>query len=136
MPVHERGEQDHADTVIRAAGPVPGGPRRLPEHRCQGAVRSQLAAVPARRQSEPRLAMDRPPVTVRVLGAVEIVDGAGDARDVPGRRLQTLLARLVAEPEHVVSVDALLDAVWQDGLPGSPEAALQTQVFRLRKRLR
>ena len=67
---------------------------------------------------------------------VEIVDASGEMRDVPGRRLQTLLARLVSQPGQIVSVDALIDAVWPDGLPDSPDAALQTQVFRLRKRLR
>ena len=80
--------------------------------------------------------MERPSVTVRVLGAVEMVDASGEVRDVPGRRLQTLLARLVAQPGQIVSVDALVDAVWPDGLPDAPDAALQTQVFRLRKRLR
>ena len=77
-----------------------------------------------------------PSVTVRVLGAVEMVDASGEVRDVPGRRLQTLLARLVSQSGQIVSVDALVDAVWPDGLPDSPDAALQTQVFRLRKRLR
>ena len=77
-----------------------------------------------------------PPVTVRVLGAVEMVDASGEVHDVPGRRLQTLLARLVSQSGQIVSVDALVDAVWPDGLPDSPDAALQTQVFRLRKRLR
>ncbi|MGZ4690005.1 MAG: alpha/beta fold hydrolase [Acidimicrobiia bacterium] len=80
--------------------------------------------------------MDLSSVTVRVLGAVELVDASGEVRDVPGRRLQTLLARLVSQSGQVVSVDALVDAVWPDGLPDSPDAALQTQVFRLRKRLR
>ncbi len=61
---------------------------------------------------------------------------AGVVRDVPGRRMQTLLARLVLQAGTVVSVDALIDAVWPDGLPDSPDAALQTQVFRLRNRLR
>ena len=75
-------------------------------------------------------------VTVRVLGTVEMVEANGVVRDVPGRRLQTLLARLVLQAGHVVSADALIDAVWQDGLPDSPDAALQTQVFRLRNRLR
>lgn len=74
-------------------------------------------------------------VTVRVLGAVEMVEATGAVRAVPGRRLQTLLARLVVQPEHVVSVGALIDAVWPDALPDSPDAALQTQMFRLRKRL-
>src|SRR6476619_5975828 len=79
--------------------------------------------------------MERPFVTVRVLGAVELVDAAGEIHRVPGRRLQTLLARLASPPGQVVSVDALVDAVWSDGLPDAPDAALQTQVFRLRKRL-
>jgi len=74
-------------------------------------------------------------VTVRVLGAVEMVDSSGQVRDVPGRRLQTLLARLVSQSGQIVSVDALVDAVWPQGLPDAPDAALQTQVFRLRKRL-
>src|SRR6476659_2999657 len=80
--------------------------------------------------------MDLPSVTVRVLGAVEMVDASGEVHDVPGRRLQTLLGRLVSQSGQIVSVDALVDAVWHDGLPDSPDAALQTQVFRLRKRLR
>src|SRR3954447_1158971 len=80
--------------------------------------------------------MNGPSATVRVLGAVEMVDAAGEVRDVPGRRLQALLGRLVSQPGQIVSVDALVDAVWPDGLPDAPEAALQTQVFRLRKRLR
>ena len=80
--------------------------------------------------------MVSPAVTVRVLGAVEMVEARGVVRDVPGRRMQTLLARLVLQAGTVVSVDALIDAVWPDGLPDSPDAALQTQVFRLRNRLR
>ena len=75
-------------------------------------------------------------VTVRVLGAVELVDASGEVHPVPGRRLQTLLGRLVMQAGQVVSVDALIDAVWPDALPDSPDAALQTQVFRLRKQLR
>src|SRR4051812_9398345 len=80
--------------------------------------------------------MRSPSVTVRVLGSVDIADASGEVRDVPGRRLQTLLARLVSQSGQVVSVDALVDAVWPDGLPDAPDAALQTQVFRLRNRLR
>ncbi len=80
--------------------------------------------------------MERTCETVRVLGAVEMVDASGELRDFPGRRLQALLARLVLQSGQIVSVDALVDAVWPDGLPDSPDAALHTQVFRLRKRLR
>ncbi len=80
--------------------------------------------------------MEMSSVTVRVLGGVEMVDASGEVRGVPGRRLQTLLARLVSQQGQVVSAEALVDAVWPDGLPASPDAALQTQVFRLRQRLR
>src|SRR4051794_24781306 len=80
--------------------------------------------------------MERSAVTVRVLGSIELVDASGEVRQVPGRRLQTLFACLVSQPGQVVSVDALVDAVWPDGLPNAPDAALQTQVFRLRNRLR
>ena len=75
-------------------------------------------------------------MTVRVLGAIGMTDACGEVRDVPGRRLQTLLACLVLRSGQIVSVGALVDAVWPDGLPDSPDAALQTHVFRLRKRLR
>lgn len=75
-------------------------------------------------------------MTVRVLGAIEMIDASGEVRDVPGRRLQTLFACLVSQSGQVVPADALVDAVWPDGLPDAPDAALQTQVFRLRNRLR
>jgi DNA-binding SARP family transcriptional activator/pimeloyl-ACP methyl ester carboxylesterase len=80
--------------------------------------------------------MERSPVTVRVLGTIDVVDASGEVHSVPGRRLQTLFACLLAQAGQVVSVAALVDAVWPDGLPAAPEAALQTQVFRLRNRLR
>src|SRR3954468_16593658 len=80
--------------------------------------------------------MERSAVTVRVLGAVEMVDASGEVLRVPGRRLQALLACLVSQSGQIVSVDALVDAVWPDDLPDAPDAALQTQVFRLRQRLR
>ncbi len=73
---------------------------------------------------------------LRVLGAMEMVDADGVVRDLPGRRLQALLGRLVSQAGQVVSADALMDAVWPDGLPDDPSSALQTQVFRLRQRLR
>src|SRR3954453_12463493 len=80
--------------------------------------------------------MERSPVTVRVLGTIDLVDASGEVHSVAGRRLQTLFACLLAQAGQVVSVAALVDAVWPDGLPAAPDAALQTQVFRLRNRLR
>jgi DNA-binding SARP family transcriptional activator/pimeloyl-ACP methyl ester carboxylesterase len=73
---------------------------------------------------------------VRVLGGLEMVDASGQVRGVAGRRLQTLLARLVSQPGRIIAVEALVDAMWPDALPASPAAALQTQVFRLRNALR
>src|SRR3954449_9517516 len=80
--------------------------------------------------------MEPSPVNLRVLGALEMVDASGEVRSVPGRRLQALFASLVSQSGQVVSVDALVDAVWPDDLPDAPDAALQTQGFRLRRRLR
>jgi DNA-binding SARP family transcriptional activator/pimeloyl-ACP methyl ester carboxylesterase len=74
-------------------------------------------------------------VIVRVLGSVDVVDADGQVRTVPGRRAQRLLCRLLCDSERVVSTDALIDAVWVDGAVSEPSAALQTQVFRLRKLL-
>ncbi len=74
-------------------------------------------------------------VVVRVLGSVDVVDGDGEVHPVPGRRAQRLLARLVGAGERSVSVDALVDAVWAEDATSAPVAALQTQVFRLRKLL-
>ena len=45
----------------------------------------------------------------------------------------TLLAVLAARRDRVVSVDELVDPLWGDDLPARPTAALQSQVFRLRR---
>ena len=74
-------------------------------------------------------------VIVRVLGSVDVVDADGEVHAIPGRRAQRLLCRLMCDGERIVSVDALVDAVWADGATSGPVAALQTQVFRLRKLL-
>jgi DNA-binding SARP family transcriptional activator/pimeloyl-ACP methyl ester carboxylesterase len=74
-------------------------------------------------------------VLVRALGSVDVVDADGKVHAIPGRRAQLLLSRLLCDGERSVSVDALVDAVWADGAPSGPVAALQTQVFRLRRLL-
>jgi pimeloyl-ACP methyl ester carboxylesterase/DNA-binding SARP family transcriptional activator len=74
-------------------------------------------------------------VTVRALGSVDVVDAEGMVHRIPGRRAQRLLSRLMCDAERIVTTDALVDAVWADGGIAGPLAALQTQVFRLRKRL-
>jgi pimeloyl-ACP methyl ester carboxylesterase/DNA-binding SARP family transcriptional activator len=73
-----------------------------------------------------------PPVIIRVLGSVDVVDGDGQVHEVRGRRARNLMCRLVCDAGRVVPTDALIEAVWPDGEPAGPTAALQTHVFRLR----
>jgi predicted ATPase/DNA-binding SARP family transcriptional activator len=72
---------------------------------------------------------------VAVLGPVAAVTDGGDpvALRSPVQRL--LLALLASRHGRVVTADALVEALWGDGLPVEPYAALQSQVFRLRRRL-
>lgn len=72
---------------------------------------------------------------ILVLGPVGVL--AGDGRQVaPKSGLpRTLLAVLAARRDQVVSVDELVDALWGNDLPVRPAAALQSQVFRLRRLL-
>ncbi len=50
-------------------------------------------------------------------------------------RQRRLLAALLLEPGRAVPLSRLLSAMWDDDLPGAPELALRTQVYRLRKAL-
>lgn len=51
---------------------------------------------------------------------------------LPGRRLGSVLARLVASIGETVSVDALIEATWGDRPPARAQQALETLVWRLR----
>jgi len=72
---------------------------------------------------------------LRVLGPLEVVDDAGGAV-VLAPRGRRLLASLTVRADQVATTDWLIDAVWGAEPPVSPEAALQTQVSRLRTALR
>jgi DNA-binding SARP family transcriptional activator len=67
----------------------------------------------------------------RVLGSlrVEIDDRVVAVASATQRRL---LAVLLAQPDVVVSVDRLADAVWDGNPPASSRASLQTYLYRLR----
>lgn len=71
---------------------------------------------------------------VRVLGPVEVLR---DGRLVPpgGPTTLTLLAGLAVVPHRVVSVDTLIDYVWDAALPDNPRAALHNGISRLRRLL-
>lgn len=51
------------------------------------------------------------------------------------RQQRLLLAMLVLNANRIVSSSALIDELWADDLPSDPEAALRTQVSRLRQRI-
>ena len=71
---------------------------------------------------------------VRVLGAVSLmVEGA--PAPVRGTRQAALLAALASRAGEVVSVDRLVDLLWQDHPPENPSAALHSAVFKLRAQL-
>ncbi|GAB7045438.1 AfsR/SARP family transcriptional regulator [Catenuloplanes indicus] len=63
---------------------------------------------------------------LRVLGALEVTH-AGERWDVPGVRTRVVLAVLAARNGRVVSVDELIEAVW-DGPPPPPTARSQIQI--------
>ena len=69
-------------------------------------------------------------VEVRVLGPVELVDGASTVR-LP-RAERTLLAALASRFGERVAVDVLVDALWPDKPPPSARKTLQVYVVRLR----
>ncbi|GLZ81626.1 SARP family transcriptional regulator [Actinorhabdospora filicis] len=50
-----------------------------------------------------------------------------------GGRLRALVARLALEPGRVVSAEALMDAIWGEGLPANGANALQALVSRVRR---
>ncbi|MFE3056708.1 BTAD domain-containing putative transcriptional regulator [Nocardia sp. NPDC059239] len=71
-------------------------------------------------------------IRIRLLGTVEVISGDGVIAGVRGTRLSALLAMLALEAGNVVPVSRLIDAVWGEQMPVSPENSLQTLVKRLR----
>ncbi len=71
----------------------------------------------------------------RVLGAVEVLDDDGPVA-LGGPRQRLLLAVLLARRRQVVSLDALIDALWGDDQPPTARPTLQTSVSKLRRLLR
>lgn len=70
-----------------------------------------------------------------VLGAVELsIDGVGQALGGPKQR--AVLAYLVINANRPVSVEALAQAVWEDGPPPDIRVSLHTIISNLRKPLR
>ena len=76
----------------------------------------------------------RPRIEVCVLGPIRAV---ADGRDLElgGARQQALLAALAQDLGRTVSVDALVDAVWDGAPPAAAVRTFRTYVARLRKSL-
>ena len=72
---------------------------------------------------------------IRVLGAVELVDAGGNVCPIGSANQRTVLAVLLAHRGEVVSIDALIDALWGEAPPASAVSTLRTYVSRLRSHL-
>jgi DNA-binding SARP family transcriptional activator len=70
----------------------------------------------------------------RVLGPLQAEADDGPI-PLPGQRPRALLTALLLEPNSVVPVHRLVEALWGEELPDAPANALQQVVARLRTRL-
>ncbi len=78
---------------------------------------------------------DREPgLVLRVLGTARL-DHDGEPRAIPSARQRRILAVLAAAAGRPVSPDVLIDATWGEPLPAHPQAALHTQLTRVRRLL-
>ena len=75
-----------------------------------------------------------PRVELRVLGALEVVDG-DEPVPLPAAKHRRLLASLVVANSRTLSTDELIDAVWGETPPASARKLLQVYVSQLRKAL-
>ncbi len=71
-------------------------------------------------------------VDLRLLGPFQVVDGAGDALEIPGARPRALLALLALHTPDMVTSDKILEELWGNEDVKNPEAALHVAVSRLR----
>ena len=71
----------------------------------------------------------------RVLGPVEVLDGAGKPLKLGGRKPRALLARLLVDANRTVSVDRLVDDLWGEDVPESAVKMVHIHVSALRKAL-
>jgi DNA-binding SARP family transcriptional activator/tetratricopeptide (TPR) repeat protein len=71
-------------------------------------------------------------VGFRTLGPIEIVTGAGPVRIPPGRQT-VILGALLLEANRVVSIDHLIDAVWDERPPPTARSQVQICVSALRQ---
>jgi DNA-binding SARP family transcriptional activator len=80
-----------------------------------------------------RAATGRPPL-FRILGPVEVA-GASGPLHVPSGRRQVILAMLLLDANRVVSIEQLIDAVWDEDPPSTARSQVQICVSALRRTL-
>jgi DNA-binding SARP family transcriptional activator len=73
-------------------------------------------------------------VLVSVLGPL-VVEAAGREVHVAGTHRRRLFALLASRPGRMVSVDAIVDALWGEDPPPTAAKTVQTHVVRLRRSL-
>ena len=75
-------------------------------------------------------------IRVELCGALTVeVDGRRVEDDLPGRQGRLLFAYLARNHERPVRRDELVDVVWDDHPPGSPDAGLAALLTRVRQAL-
>jgi DNA-binding SARP family transcriptional activator len=74
-------------------------------------------------------------VEFRILGPFEVYDESGGEIRLPAGRERALLAALLLRRGEVVSVDALVDALWGEHPPSTAAKALQGYVSHIRRLL-
>src|SRR5690349_17963008 len=72
---------------------------------------------------------------VRLLGPVEVVSDDGLVTAVPGLRRRAVLAVLGLHPGRTVSIDQLIDVVWDERPPTTATNTLQRNISYLRELL-
>jgi DNA-binding SARP family transcriptional activator len=69
---------------------------------------------------------------LRILGCVDIARGS-QVLSVPGARRRSVLATLALRAGEVVSVERIVDAVWDERPPATARNTVQAHVTALRK---
>src|SRR5215208_3070709 len=72
-------------------------------------------------------------VEFRVLGPLEVHDGAGGLVPLRARKERALLVILLLHANEFVSTDRLIDALWGEERPESAAKLIQTYVSHLRR---
>jgi len=70
-----------------------------------------------------------------LLGPLTVVDNAGDEVTLVAARQRSLLTCLLVHANTAVSIDTLIDVLWDGRRPSSPETTVRSAVMRLRRSL-